>query len=152
MANLAKRHSTQKSLFEARTTRELVGEDGLLAKVSDGYREWYEPTGRALVRAGIFPASDGLDEDFLKFHERNPQVFCELADLTQQAYDAGRRRVGIKMMFEVLRWNRIIRGLPDEEEEYKLNNNYHSRYARLLMVTYPQFIGMFEVRKLRKSE
>ena len=52
------------------------------------------------------------------------------------------------MLFEVLRWEWIIRGLPDTAEEFKLNNNYTSRYARLIMESEPGLEGVFETRRL----
>ena len=89
-----------------------------------------------------------IDEAFWEFHTRNPGVYRELAQMTRLAKARGRKKVGIAMFFEVLRWNRIVAGLPDKTEDFKLNNNYRSRYARLLMKE-PDLKGMFETRGLR---
>jgi hypothetical protein len=51
----------------------------------------------------------------------------------------------------VLRWQRHIDGLPDEHEAFLLNNNYTSRYARLLMELNPELAGIFETRELHAS-
>ncbi len=53
------------------------------------------------------------------------------------------------MQFEVLRWEWTIAGLPDDAEEWKLNNNYTSRYARLIMDENPLLVGLFELRELK---
>lgn len=86
------------------------------------------------------------DIRFQKFHSENPRVYVELVQLTRQAYERGRKRIGIRMLFEVVRWNRF---LQTNDHEFKLNNNYHSRYARLIMHNHPEFEGMFELRELK---
>lgn len=85
-----------------------------------------------------------LDAQFEKFHKENPRVYQELCSLTQQAYDRGRERIGMRMLFEVVRWNRF---LQTTDPQFKLNNNYCSRYARLIMAQNPKFQGIFETRE-----
>lgn len=91
-----------------------------------------------------------IEEMFLAFHHRNPGVYVALRDMTRQAKDRGRTKIGVGMLFEVLRWNRIVAGLPDETEDFKLNNNYRSRYARMIMERNPDLDGMFDTRELRQ--
>lgn len=85
-----------------------------------------------------------LDAQFEKFHKENPRVYEELVSLTQQGYDRGRKRIGMRMLFEVVRWNRF---LQTTDPQYKLNNSYTSRYARLIMAQNPKFQGIFETRE-----
>lgn len=33
--------------------------------------------------------------------------------------------------------------------DFKLNDHYHSRYARLILATHPEFDGFFEIRELK---
>lgn len=87
-----------------------------------------------------------IDEAFTLFHETNPHIYARLRDLAFQAKQSGARRIGIKALFERLRWDYMIRSRGDE---FKLNNNYHSRYARLLMEREPELAGLFELRNLR---
>jgi len=89
-----------------------------------------------------------IAEQFRRFHGEHPEVYEELVSLARQAKKA-RRQVGIGLIFEVLRWNRIIAGLPDTNEEFKLNNNYRSRYARLIMRRESDLSDFFETRRLR---
>ena len=51
----------------------------------------------------------------------------------------------MKMLFEVVRWNRLLR---TGDRGFKLNNNFTAYYARLLMEREPELRGMFETRKL----
>lgn len=94
------------------------------------------------------PEGSSLDDRFAAFHAAHPEVYDELRKLAVTAKHRGRDRLGMKMLFEVLRWQRILAGLPAEGEEFKLNNNYTSRYARLLMEQTPELAGMFETREL----
>lgn len=102
---------------------------------------------RPLVEPTYAPEM-GADQRFQAFHMANPQVFEELKRLALQATAKGHRRLGMKMLWEVLRWNRLMR-TTDPDSEFKLNNNLHSRYARLLMERVPELVGIFELRELR---
>ncbi len=92
--------------------------------------------------------ADSIQTKFLHFHARNPAVYSGLVSLAREAKMRGRSKVGMKQLFEVLRWQWMISGLPDEHEHYKLNNNYTSRYARLIMEQEPTLDGIFETRVL----
>ncbi len=100
--------------------------------------------------AGLTPR-EPIAVQFQRFHLAHPEVYAGLLKLARQADSApyaGRTRIGIGMLFEVLRWHWHIDGLPDDDEAWKLNNNYRSRYARLIMRRNPDLDGLFEVRKL----
>jgi hypothetical protein len=85
-------------------------------------------------------------DDFWRFHERNPEVMKRLYVLSRRAYDRGARRIGIKQLFEVLRWER---GLATADwSGFDLNNSYTAYYARVLMAWWPELDGLFEVRRL----
>lgn len=89
-----------------------------------------------------------VQEDFEWFHENNPEVYRRLVALVRQAQLKGYKRVGIKHLFEVLRWEmKVDTFAPD----YRLNNNYTSRYARMLLEHHPEFEGFIEVRELKAA-
>jgi hypothetical protein len=44
---------------------------------------------------------------------------------------------------------RFMRALTTTADDFKLNNDFTSRYARLLMQSEPELDGFFEVRELR---
>ena len=89
---------------------------------------------------------DSLDEKFERYHRENPQVF-EL--FRRFAFDAKRtgRRIGAKAIMERIRWEMNL--TTRDSEGFKINNNYTSRYVRLLEEKYPEFKGFFEKRELR---
>lgn len=90
--------------------------------------------------------TETIEELFEKFDRENPHVYAQLLELTRQAQDRGSKKIGIKMLFEVVRWNRI---LATRGDDFKLNNNYHSRYARKILMEYPELATIFETRSLR---
>lgn len=85
-----------------------------------------------------------LAERFARFHDLNPHVYVALRRLARDLIEAGRSRVGIGMLFEVLRWQRMIATRGDE---WLLNNDYRAPYARLLMDREPELAGIFETRR-----
>lgn len=91
-----------------------------------------------------------IEEQFNAFHETNPQVLEELVELTDQLIEHGSDRGSIGMLFEVLRWQKLLE-TDDPSSEFRLNNNYRSRYVRLMVQTYPRFEGFFETRNLRSA-
>lgn len=85
---------------------------------------------------------------FADFHSAHPEVYDELVRLARAGRQAGWERLGIGQLFEVLRWERMLSGLPAEGERFKLNNNYRSRYARLIMSQEPDLADVFVLRAL----
>ncbi|AIA03435.1 hypothetical protein ACFCXR_15285 [Streptomyces noursei] len=105
-----------------------------------------------VIRTVRQPEEEGLtiQEAFERFHELNPWVLTALEKLTANYLQhAGGRRVGIGMLFEVLRWRYATDTRGDDE--FRLNNNYRSRYVRLIIERHPEWEHAFEVRALRSS-
>lgn len=89
-----------------------------------------------------------IEESFQKFHTENPWILERLVAMTEQLYRENRKRYGIGMLWEVLRWH-VATGEIKTEEDFKLNNNFRSRYVRLIIKLHPQYEQMFETRILR---
>jgi hypothetical protein len=88
-----------------------------------------------------------IDERFVAFHRANPQVYRRLRDLAMQAVT--RRpgvRLSIAMLFEVLRYETLVVLRTDH---FKLNNDFRSRYVRMLEEREPELAGRFETRRIR---
>ncbi|SFU70456.1 hypothetical protein [Alicyclobacillus macrosporangiidus] len=88
-----------------------------------------------------------LDQKFQQYHQDNPHVYETLVRLARQMKARGHRRIGIKMLWETMRYQLMLDTL--DPEGWKLNNNYPSRYARLIMSQEPDLAGIFETRELR---
>lgn len=99
------------------------------------------------VAPDISPAAS-IQERFDAFHKANPHVYTALRRLALAARSRGIQRYGIKGIFEQLRWQYAIQTAGDE---YRLNNVFSSRYARLLMQNEPALAGFFETRRLQAA-
>jgi hypothetical protein len=87
---------------------------------------------------------------FEAFHRQNPCVLESLERLTESWLATGRRRLGIGMLWEVLRWELSL-ATTDPSGEFKLNNVYRSRYVRLLIERHPEWADCFETRTLKAA-
>jgi hypothetical protein len=87
-----------------------------------------------------------IAEMFAEFHRINPHVYDALVKLARQSLVRG-KRTGIGALFEVLRWQWVIE--TGSVDEFRLNNNMRSRYARLIMAQEPDLEGFFDIRELR---
>jgi hypothetical protein len=91
---------------------------------------------------------DTIAERFRQFHFDNPLVFELIVKLAQEQYRRGKERVGIKALWEQIRWHMFL-GKLRIRGEYTLNNDFTSRYVRMLIEKYPAYRGLFELRVLR---
>lgn len=87
-------------------------------------------------------------EKFDEYHRLNPQVYSALEQMARDLINKGRRKVGIKMLMEVLRWNYQMQ-TQDPNSDFKINNNYAPYYARLLIQNNPTWADVFELRTIR---
>ena len=84
-------------------------------------------------------------ERFEAFHHANPAIYLELETMARELWERGRRRIGIRMLWETLRWNYNMRVVRDDSIA-RLNNNYTPFYARLLVEVHPDWVGLFQLR------
>jgi hypothetical protein len=96
------------------------------------------------LKAALSKAS--INAAFQRFHRNNPQVLAKLIELAEIAQRGG-RYVGIRMLWEVMRWDLTIK--TDAGEDFKLNDHYTSRYVRLIQSERPDLAEMFRTRTLR---
>lgn len=103
---------------------------------------------RALTRSDTTDEARTATQKFWQFHRANPDVYVQLVRLARQMRARGRAQYGIGSLFEVLRWHRA---LETEGDPFKLNNNWRSRYARLIAAQEPDLSDFFETRQLRSG-
>lgn len=96
--------------------------------------------------SGVITSADKFEE----FHRLNPQVYSTLESMTRELVNRGRGKIGIKMLFEVLRWNYYM-STNDPNSDFKINNNYAPYYARLILENHPEWDGIFELRTIRSN-
>lgn len=86
-------------------------------------------------------------EAFASFNLENAHVYPRLVGLARDLISRGHSKIGIGMLFEVLRWEHMMEA--DDPSGFKLNNNYRSLYARMIMELEPDLDGLFELREIR---
>lgn len=85
-------------------------------------------------------------EKFSIFHTQNPHVFAELERMAGEMAARGRKRIGVKLLVERLRYEHYMT-TDDPNSEFKVNNSYTSFYARLLIDTHPELRELIETRE-----
>jgi len=89
-----------------------------------------------------------IQERFEQFHRLNPWVYDSLVELVRDYRRRGYPAIGIGHLVEILRWLR--RGKTyDPAADFKLSNDYRSRYSRLIMEREPDLDGFITTRSLR---
>lgn len=86
-----------------------------------------------------------LDARFAAFHAENPRVYALLVRFAREVKSRG-RVCGIRLLWERMRWELMVTTVGDD---FRLNNVFTSRYARLIMREEPDLAGFFETRELR---
>lgn len=85
-----------------------------------------------------------IKENFDLFHKANPEVLRMIVRIARWLkFEKGFEHGGMKMIFERMRW---LHAVKTRGEVYKLNNNYTSHYARLVMDECPDLDGFFRTR------
>jgi hypothetical protein len=97
---------------------------------------------RAEIDYSGLPAD--MAKGFAVFHRDNPHVFSVLVTRTRTLLARGHKRVGMKMLFETLRWDHMLK--TDGREPFKLNNNYTAFYSRFIEGAYPELKGVYTKR------
>lgn len=105
-----------------------------------------EPT----IRISPMPRrNESLRRRFWTFHQDHPQVYETLVRLAREAKAAGKERIGLRMIWETMRWQLSMQTV--DPDGFKANNNLTSRYARLIAQQEPDLAEMFETRRLRST-
>jgi hypothetical protein len=83
-------------------------------------------------------------EEFEKFNADNPNVYREIVRLSREAKAKGFQRLGIRMVYERMRWEFTMSS--PTHSRFKLDDNFTSFYSRLIMKQEPDLNGFFEIR------
>jgi hypothetical protein len=92
------------------------------------------------------PERRDLAQEFARFHAENEGVYRALVRLARQAKAAGHEHIGIKMLFEIVRWESLV-GPTKTRGDFKLDNSLTAFYAREIMSREPDLAEFFETRR-----
>jgi hypothetical protein len=93
------------------------------------------------------PKESSIYARFQRFHTNNPEVYNNLVRLAREFRSKGfnhNRKMGIGMLYEVLRWNFFL--AIETEEPFALSNDFRACYARLIMEREPDLRDAFNTR------
>jgi hypothetical protein len=88
-----------------------------------------------------------IQDRFEGWSSANPWVLDVLERLVDDWLSAGHSRVGVKQVWEVLRWQYGA----TTGDTFKANNSYTSRAARALIDRRPDLASVIETRELRAA-
>ena len=100
----------------------------------------------------VLPEGDAsltIAERFDQFHDANPWIFDALVALAEDEVRRGHERTSIDMLVHVVRWE--YRRRVVSTSALRVNNDYTSRYARLITEQRPDLAHLFETRRLRAA-
>ena len=80
---------------------------------------------------------------FPKYHQENPQIYEAFKRVTFEAIKLGHTRFSAEFVFNVIRWKTDVTA----DDDFKVNNNYKPFYSRMFMNEFPEFKGIFNLRK-----
>ena len=89
------------------------------------------------------PSTDHLTRQFELFHRNNPHILNKVLEAADALWAVGVRKGSMKMIFEHLRWDHLLR----HGRTLELNNNFHAYYARIVIQLRPKMWRFFELRK-----
>lgn len=99
---------------------------------------------------------NSIQESFSKFHEAHPEIFLLIVKECDRAIRHGKKKFSVKAIGNYIRWNVFIESEQEtlftkrgDKIQFKLNDAFFSRYARLLIISYPHMKDFIELRDLR---
>lgn len=90
-----------------------------------------------------------IRDGFNKFNAENPKIFKAFEEQALDAIRRGRTKISAKLIINWIRWHEY---LESSDENFRINDAYQSYYARLFVEKYPQYMNVFDFRKLRNEQ
>lgn len=93
-------------------------------------------------------ADTSIAARFERFHKANPHIYEAIVARLRSLRDTGVERTSVKAIVENLRWSPIGVRRTDTVKPFKIQNDFTSRYARLVAERDPDLAVMLEVRTI----
>jgi len=97
-----------------------------------------------MIQQSLFTSK--LDLAFAQYHAHNPQIYQLFKQFAFKVKNAGFKKYSARTIFHRIRWHIEV---DTKGDPFKINNNFSSRYARMLIDEFPEFEGFFELRRLK---
>jgi hypothetical protein len=106
-----------------------------------------ENVAREPAQMSLWTPGGKYEAKYLAHREAHPEVFDKLVALARRAKDRGWKRIGMRMLWETLRWTT---GPTEKDREgFAWNDHLAPYYSREIVRTCPDLASMFEIRGAR---
>lgn len=99
-----------------------------------------------------------IEQSFKKFNKENPHVYKMFSEQCLIAIKKGKSKISSKAIINWMRWEIFMQtnkrasiNIDGKIFEFKINDAYTSRYARLFLIKNPKYMGIFDLRQLRSA-
>src|SRR4051812_12076824 len=93
----------------------------------------------------LFTLDPTTADRFDEFHRNNPDVYRALVRLARQWIEStGNHRLGIKSLFERVRWEMAV---ETTDAQFRIDNTFAPYYSRLIMAREVDLADMFACRR-----
>lgn len=90
---------------------------------------------------------DRTQEKFLAFHNTNPHIYRALVKYAKELVKAGHKKSSIWLLANRVRWDFAVS--TNISDQFKISNDYFSRYSRLIMQQEKSLAGFFTIKQLK---
>lgn len=90
-----------------------------------------------------------IQDRFMDYHAKNPHVYRLFVKFARDLKARGWSKGSAKLIIERMRWEIMLQ--TTSNDEFKISNDYTSRYARLAMDSEPDLARFFDVKALREA-
>lgn len=91
-----------------------------------------------------------IETAFAEFHAKNPIVYDLFKEQVFRAIRKNRSKISSKQIIGYLRWE-VSFQVDNQKDEFKINDAFTSRYARIFVMEHPQYEDIFNFRELRSG-
>ena len=85
---------------------------------------------------------------FKKYHTDYPEIYEQFKKFVIEISNSGRIKYSAWTIINIIRWNYDLQN----EEPFKINNDFIALYARLFVYHYPEYDGFFEFRTMKSFD
>jgi hypothetical protein len=100
-----------------------------------------------LTMDGVDPVRNELEAAYRRWLETHPEV-RKLIERFALEMAGKHRRFGVRLLTERVRWE-VLTTWVEDEDGYKINNNFNAYLARDLIAKYPALEALIETRTIR---
>lgn len=92
---------------------------------------------------------DSSNQDFWNYHRSNPSIYKKFEELALEAIGRGFKHYSAEAILNIARWHTNVSS--KDNDDFKINNNYRSGFARLFAIDHPEHADFFFRRRSKRD-